>query len=110
MKRLAQTCGPAIKDVGTDDPGAPERPNLTVQPPDPTLNGAPPPPPPAPEPVVIDAAVPPPTPEPSGPTADERAGGGTPDQPVEGQPMPPGEALAPGDRAPGTDDGAQHTP
>ncbi len=47
MKRLAQTCGPAIKDVNMDDPGNPSnnntgRPNLTVQPTDtpPATNGS----------------------------------------------------------------------
>lgn len=66
MKRLAQFCGPAVKNANMDDPsGGNSRPNLTVQPPEDNLRGRtpivtpaqvqpPPPPPPA-----IDAGTPP---------------------------------------------------
>ncbi len=69
MKRLAQNCGPALKNINMDNPGGhggDSRPNLTVQPPDDTLKSgaANPPPPPTPTvtPPVDAAAEPTPTP------------------------------------------------
>jgi type II secretion system protein N len=72
MKRLAQSCGPALKNVNMDDPGGKggdSRPNLTIQPPDETLTKpASPPttptitPPPVPTPPADAAPEQPPTP------------------------------------------------
>ncbi|MBA3452467.1 MAG: type II secretion system protein GspN [Deltaproteobacteria bacterium] len=78
MKRLAQNCGPALKNVNMDDPGGTSgdsRPNLTVQPPDESLKAGTPPitPPPAITPPID--APPEPTPSP------------TPAQPTDKQPM-----------------------
>lgn len=95
MKRLAQFCGPSVKSVNMDDPGASgnSRPNLTVQPPDDSLRGNkpaeqpinPPPPPPPP----ADAAMPPPTPPNSeAPPATGSAGSSTAYPPPA---TPPGE-------------------
>ncbi len=69
MKRLAQNCGPALKNINMDNPGGnagDSRPNLTVQPPDDTLKGGSATPTPTPTPAItppIDAA-PEPTPTP----------------------------------------------
>lgn len=84
MKRLAQTCGPEVKSAAMDDfgGGAAARPNLTVQPADPSLTGGsatPPPPPPAPTPAPTPADAAPPATAPTPP----------------GEPVPPGEAVAP---------------
>lgn len=74
MKRLAQNCGPALKNINMDNPGGnsggDSRPNLTVQPPDDTLKGGTTNPPPPPTPAItppIDAAAEP-TPTPATPT------------------------------------------
>ncbi len=95
MKRLAQTCGAAVKNVNMDDPGGnsgpPVRPNLTVQPDEPrpgaNPNPAVPPPPVTPP---IDASAPSP---PNG-SAVAPAGSGnapTPDTGSGSAHVPPGE-------------------
>ncbi len=69
MKRLAQNCGPALKNINMDNPGGnsgDSRPNLTVQPPDDTLKGSAATPTPMPTPVTPSAdAAPEPTPTPT---------------------------------------------
>lgn len=101
MKRLAQTCGAAAKNVNMDDmnsggttPHA--RPNLTVQPPDEPLRNTAPPPPPLTPAIPMDAAVPVPTPGPTEerngppppPAAEPSAGAGTAGAAGAGAPPP----------------------
>lgn len=119
MKRLAQTCGPALKG-NMDDPGNPShnntgtpRPNLSVQPPSdsgsndmktmtPQVNNLNPPPPTVP---VADAGVAPnpadKSPQPPGPVG-EHNGSGSNHEGSAGsntvQPTPPGEPLPPGEQ------------
>lgn len=88
MKRLAQTCGAAAKNINMDDMGGGgttthSRPNLTVQPDEP-LHTATPPPPPAPPPAApADAAAPVPIP---GPTEEHTPA--APPPPAAGEPAP----------------------
>lgn len=131
MKRLAQTCGPALTNANMDDPGNPGnnntgRPNLTVPPPDqgsadiktvtPQVNNINPPPPTVP---VQDAAANPSekSPPPPGPVNENNdgpnAGSGSaqngsaqPDGTV--QPTPPGEPLPPGEQPATPEGGAQN--
>ncbi len=111
MKRLAQTCGPALQG-NMDDPGSTRdsRPNLTVTPPEdkgssdhniktvtPQIN---PPPPTVP---VADAdATPPPGPvnEQNGSAGSGSAGSGSAGSGSAGtvEPTPPGEPLPPGEQ------------
>ncbi|MFN0248701.1 MAG: type II secretion system protein GspN [Kofleriaceae bacterium] len=110
MKRLAQTCGPALKGGNMDDPANPSnnntgnsRPTITVQPTDTPAAGSAnmknlpsaqinPPPPTVP---VADAATADNSPQPPGPVIEQNGSGSA--QP-EGlvQPIPPGEPLPPG--------------
>ena len=134
MKRLAQTCGPALKGGNMDDPGnpsnnntGPSRPTLSAQPPDSGSNGPPngpandlrttpaapinPPPPTAP---IADAGVAPTAdkspPPPPGPVNEQNGSAGpegTVPTPQGTVPTPPGEPLPPGEQ-PGTEGSATH--
>lgn len=90
MKRLAQTCGPALKGANMDNPGGSgtgesSRPSITVQPPDPSLTGSAgsattPPTPPPPAAPTTDAGTPttaPNTATPPGPVDEHNPTGGS---------------------------------
>lgn len=120
MKRLAQTCGPALKG-NMDDPGTHNsRPNLTVQPNEevrpsetkpvtPPVNTINPPPPTVPvaEPGAGNPADRSPPPPP-GPVNEQNGSGSAQHEGTGVQPTPPGEPLPPAEQPAANGSAEQH--